>query len=434
MSRNASPATSRRRFLHGSAAAVVGGTLASQLGSPAVVSGAGNTDTLKIALIGCGGRGTGAALNALNADGNAELAAVADLFEDNLQSSLSQLRKRVPDKVKVAPEGCFLGFDAYREVVRSDVDVVLLTTPPGFRPQHLKAAVESGKHAFVEITAAVDAPGVRSVLESARLANQKNLAIVSGFCWRYNDGLRAAQKQIREGAIGDVRAVYATYYRASLDHKYHGPRPPDMTDLEWQIRDWYGYLWLSGDVTILLSGGHSVDKISWWLGDVMPLKAVAVGSRVYPSEGNTFDNCFVAYEYAGGLRGFLGCRSQSGCFTQNADFIIGAEGVCTIGRGHVPQIEGQTRWRYEGPLNNMYQTEHDELFASIRAGKPINDGTRMAHTTMMTIMGRMAAYTGKEITWEQALGSQQSLVPEKLNWNTEIEQQPLAVPGLTEFI
>ena len=434
MNRTLGPKGSRRGFLRSSVSAAVGGVLASRLGVPAVVSGAGNTNTLRIGLIGCGGRGTGAALNALSADGNVELAAMADLFEGSLQSSLSQLRKRTPEKVKVAPDRCFLGFDAHEKLINSDVDVVLLTTPPGFRAQHLKAAVEGGKHAFVEITAAVDAPGVRSVLQSAELAEKKNLAIVSGFCWRYNHALRAAQEQIRQGAIGDVRAVYATYYRASLDHKYHGERPANMSDLEWQIRDWYGYLWLSGDVTIVLSGGHSVDKMSWWLGDVMPIMAVAVGSRVFPSEGNTFDNCFVAYEYAGGLRGFLGCRSQSGCFNQNADFIIGAEGTCTNGRGRVPVIEGQADWRYEGAINNMYQTEHDELFASIRRDKPINDGTRMAHTTLMAIMGRMAAYTGKEITWEQALNSQQNLVPEKLDWNTKISQPPPALPGLTEFI
>ncbi len=427
------PKTSRRRFLRSSASTALGGLLASRLGSPAVTSGAPSTETLRIGLIGCGGRGTGAALNALEADPQVELAAMADLFDDKLQSSLEQLRKRLPEKVKVTPDRCFLGFDAHQELMAGDVDVVLLTTPPGFRPQHLAAAVEAGKHAFIEITAAVDAPGVRSVLQSAEVARQKGLAIVSGFCWRYNEALRAAQKQIREGAIGTIRAIYATYYRASLSHKYPGERKPGMTDLEWQIRDWYAYLWLSGDVTILLSGGHSVDKMCWWLDDVMPTKAVALGSRVFPSEGNTFDNAFVAYEYADGLRGFLGCRTHSGCYSENADYVIGTSGTCTIGRGRVPVIEGETNWRYAGPPSNMYQTEHDEFLASIRAGQPINDGTRMAHTTLMALMGRMAAYTGKEITWDQALNSQQSLVPEKLDWNMKLDQPPLAVPGLTEL-
>ena len=207
-----------------------------------------------------------------------------------------------------------------------------------------------------------------------------------------------------------------------------------MTDVEWQIRDWYDYSWLSGDVTILLSGGHSVHKMSWWLGDVMPTKAVAVGSRVYPTEGNTFDNGFVAYEYASGIRGFLGCRSQPGCYNENADYIIGAKGVCTIGRSRPPFIEGAANWRYDGPQDNMYQTEHDEFFASIRAGRPINDGERMARTTLMTVMGRMAAYTGQEVTWEQAMNSQERLMPEKLDWDTKLDFPPAATPGVTKFL
>lgn len=424
--------TSRRGFLHSSASVAVGGALASQIGFPAVASGAGKTETLRIGLIGCGGRGSGAALSALKADRNVELSAMGDVFQNNLESSLNVLRKEMPQKVNVPANRRFVGFDAYQKVVDSDVDIVLLTTPPGFRPLHLKAAIDGGKHAFVEITAAIDAPGVRSVLKSAELARTKGLAIVSGFCWRYNHSLQAAAQQIRAGAIGEIRALYATYYRNALRHKYHGERTPEMTDLEWQIRDWYGYLWLSGDVTILLSGGHSVDKMSWWLDDEMPIAAVAVGSRVFPSDGNTFDNSFVVYEYANGIRGFLGCRSQDGCYTSNADYIIGTKGICTI--TNIPVIEGETNWRYRGVKNNMYQTEHDELFASIRAGKPINDGTRMAHTTLMAILGRMAAYTGKRITWEQALNSRQELVPEKLDWNLKIDQPPLAVPGLTKFI
>jgi predicted dehydrogenase len=424
---------SRRSFLCRSASAIAAGSLFGRVGAPAVLAGPVHTQTLRVALVGCGGRGTGAAAQALNADGNVELAAMGDLFEERIQSSLELLRKEAPEKVKVRPDHCFVGFDAHRRVMESGVDVVLLATPPGFRPQHLGAAVEAGKHAFVEITAAVDAPGVRSVLRSAEVARQKNLAIVSGFCWRYDHSLRAAREEIRKGAIGEIRAMYATYLRGDLSHKYPGARKAGMSDLEWQLRDWYDYLWLSGDATIACSGGHSVDKMSWWLGDVMPVKAVATGSRLYPADGNTFDNCFVAYEYASGIRGFLACRSQPGCYTENADYIIGTKGVCTIHHARPPAIKGENPWRYTGPKCNMYQTEHDELFASIRAGKPINDGTRMANTTLMAILGRMAAYTGQEITWQEALGSQQSLVPAKLDWNTKLEPLPTAKPGITRF-
>lgn len=420
---------SRRQFLRSSASAVVGGALASGLETRAVASAANKNSTLRVGLIGCGGRGAGAAMNALLADENVELFAMGDLFADNLESSVALLTREMPKRVAVPPERRFLGFDAFQKVIDSDVDVVLLATPPGFRPQHLEAAVAGGKSAFVEITPAIDAPGVRSVLKSAQLAEQKGLAIVSGYCWRYDPGARAALEQIRNGVIGDVRAIYATYYTSGLRHKYHGERTAQMSDLEWQIRDWYGYLWLSGDLTLVLAGGHSVDKMAWWLNDEKPTAAVAVGSRVFPSDGNTFDNGFVVYEFANGVRGFLGCRTHDGCFTSNQDYIIGTKGTCTI--GHDPVIEGETRWRYKGPKKSMHQVEHDELFASLRAGKPINDGTRMAYTTLMAIMGRMAAYTGRRVTWDQAMNSQQRLVPENIDWNTKIDQLPLAVPGLT---
>ncbi len=425
--------TSRRGFLRSTAMAAVGGALTGSAGLPAVLAGPVSTQALRVGLIGCGGRGTGAAVNALKADANVHLTALADLFEDSLQTSLTLLRKEVPDQIRVERERCFLGFDAYQKLIDSGVDVVLLATPPAFRPEHLRAAVQAGKHAFVEITAAIDGPGVRSVLASSELAQQKQLSIVSGFCWRYDHALRAAREQIRAGAIGEVRTVYSTYLRGSLSHKHPGPRPAGMGDVEWQLRDWYDHLWLSGDVTILLSGGHSVDKMSWWLDDVMPVKAVATGSRVYPAEGNTFDNGFVAYEYANGIRGFLACRTQAGCYSENADYVIGSTGTCTIGRGRVPVIQGQNEWRYAGVQNNKYQTEHDELFASIRSGHPINDGTRMAHTTLMAILGRMAAYTGQEVTWEQALQSQQALVPDKLDWSTKLEPIPPAMPGMTKL-
>ena len=429
MSTRTGKPTTRRGFLRTSAGAAVA------IAAPAVLSAPPNTQELRIGLVGCGGRGTGAALNALKADPHVVLTAMADLFEDHLQNGVAALRKQVPEKVRVEPKRCFLGFDSCQKLIDSGVDLVLLATPPAFRPRHLRAAVEAGKHTFVEITLGVDSPGVRSAMESAEIATKKNLAIGSGFCWRYSKPLRAACKEIRAGRIGDIRSVYATYYRGELGHKHHGPRPAGISDLEWQIRDWYAHLWLTGDITILLSGGHSVDKMSWWLDEVMPVKAVAVGGRVYAqNEGNTFDNGFVAYEYASGIRGFLGTRSQPGCYNENADYIIGAKGVCTIGRGRTPVITGENPWRYAGPPDNMYQNEHDELVASIRSGKPINDAPRMARTTLMAILGRMAAYTGQEVTWEQALNSQDSLVPDKVDWKTSPPVRPTAVPGMTKVL
>ena len=357
------------------------------------------------------------------------LTAVGDLFEDNLDSGVNHLHELHPEQVRPDSVGRYLGFDAFERVVsRSDVDLVILATPPAFRPQHLAAATEAGKHSFVEITTAVDAPGVRSVLRSSELAREKGLAIVSGYCWRYDNRARTAQQKIQEGAIGDVRAIYANYLRPNLGRKYKPGRAAGMSDLEWQIRDWYKHLWLSGDVTVLLSGGHSVDKMAWYFNDEMPLAAVATGGQIFENWGNTFDHAFVVFEFAHGRRGFLGCRSQSGCFNEVGEHVIGSRGVMRF-TGRVPSIEGETNWKYEGPVGNMYQNEHDDWIASIRAGKPINDGRRMAETTLMAMMGRTAAYTGQRVTWEQALNSEQSLVPERLDWGMTVPDIPLAIPG-----
>lgn len=422
--------TSRRHFL-----AAAAGTVMAAGPALRTVRGAGATDNvIKVGLIGCGPRGSGAAKQALAAGSDVVVTALGDLFDENLQRTLTSLQKDFPDRTRVSPSDCYLGFDAFQRVIDSDVDVVILAAPPGFRPKHLKAAIDGGKHVFAEITAGVDAPGVRSILESSAVADKKGLSIVSGYCWRYSPPLRAAREQIQSGAIGKIRALYSNYYRMSLGNKHQGERDPKWSDLEWQIRNWHKYSWLSGDVTILCSGGHSVDKMSWWMNEQMPTRAVAVGGRQFPDEGNTFDHVMVAYEYADGIRGFLGCRDQTGCHTENADYIIGSEGECTIGRGRTPKISGKYEWKYTGPIGNMYQIEHDELFASIRARKPINDGHRMARTTLMAVMGRMAAYTGKEITWEQALESKESLVPDQIDWGTKVPLAPLAVPGVTKFV
>ena len=407
--------------------------MAGGLVAPNVLAGKPNTQTLKVGLIGCGGRGTGAAFNALMADENVVVSAMGDTFPEQIDTSLDQLRKKVPDRVRVDAKHRFVGFDAHHQVIATDVDVVILATPPAFRPEHLKAAVAAGKHSFVEITAAIDAPGVRSVLDSSRHAEQKGLTIVSGFCWRYDPALQAAQEQICNGVIGEIRSLYATYLRPNLGPKYKGERTKAMSDVEWQIRDWYHHLWLAGDLTILLSGGHSVDKMSWWLNDEMPVNAVATGSQINPRWGNTFDNAFVTYEYANGIRGYLASRSVNGCYNENGDEVVGTKGIFRFQQRR-PTITGETNWRYKGPTKSMYQVEHDALIASIRKGRPINDGTRMARTTLMAIMGRMAAYTGKKVTWGQAMNSSEALVPANIGWDTKINDQPLAEPGRTKLV
>lgn len=426
--------TSRRDFLKTSTAAAVGSVFAANLALTSRTYGA-NGDPLKVGLIGCGGRGTGAASQALHADRNAVLTAVGDAFENQIRGSLSTLRQEVPDQIKVEPSNTFVGLDAFEKVLNSGVDVVLLATPPGFRPMHFQAAVAAGKHIFCEKPMATDAHGVRTVLAAAAEAKKKGLAVTAGFCWRYDFARREIFKQIHDGAIGDIRAIYATYYTGPVKPMPPAStRPADFTDLQWQLRNWYNFVWLCGD-GLVEQAVHSVDKIAWAMRDVPPLKAVAVGGRQIPNhEGNIYDHFEINYEYPNGVRAFMGCRQQTGCYNQNADYIIGSKGQATIGVRQRPEITGETSWRYSGENNNMYQTEHDELFASIRAGKPINDGEWMCSSTLMAIMGRMAAYTGQEITWEQALNSSDRLVPENISWDMKLPIAPMAMPGRTRFV
>jgi predicted dehydrogenase len=425
--------TSRRDFLKTSA--LVGSALAAPALMPGELFARENTDTLRVGLIGCGGRGSGAASQALNADKNVVLTALGDAFQDQLQSSLQSLQKAHADKVKVTPEKCFVGLDAYQKVIDSGVDVVLLATPPGFRPVHLKAAVDAGKHVFCEKPMATDAPGVRSVLASVKAAKEKKLALVAGFCWRYETARQEFYKKIHEGAIGDIRAVYATYYTGPVKPMPpSSSRPAEMGDLEWQMRNWYNFTWLSGDGYVE-QACHSVDKVGWAVKDLSPLKAVAVGGRQTPNnQGDIFDHMFVVYEFPDDVRGFVGQRQIANCYSENSDYIMGSAGFGKIQGWSAPIIKGKENWRYKGPKTDMYQNEHNELFASIRSGKVINDGEWMTHSTLMGIMGRMAAYTGQEVTWEQALNSQEKLVPDQFDWKMKLDIAPMAVPGLTKMV
>ena len=386
-------ATTRRDFIKSSA--LVGGALAAPaILSPNLFAGA-NSDTLKVGLIGCGGRGTGAADQAMKADNNVILTAVGDVFETQLNKSLQSLQAGNPEKVKVIPEKRFVGLDAYQKVIDSGVDVVLLATPPGFRPVHLKAAIDAGKHVFCEKPMATDVTGVRSVMESVKLAKEKGLSLVAGFCWRYDAPRREFYKRIHDGAIGEIRAVYATYYAGPVKPMPPaGSRPEGMSDLEWQLHNWYNFVWLSGD-GYLEQACHSVDKVAWALKDQAPLSAVAVGGRNSPNaEGNIFDHLFVVYEFENDVRAFLGQRQVGNTHTDNSDYLMGSDGVGKSG-WNAPYVKGKQKWRYKdaGGRVDMYQQEHNELFASIRNRKPINDGNWMAQSTLMGIMGRMAAYT-----------------------------------------
>ncbi|HIE96825.1 MAG: Gfo/Idh/MocA family oxidoreductase [Fuerstiella sp.] len=420
---------SRRQFIGTSLSMAAVGAQAAAL--PAAVHAAGD-DVLKIGLIGCGGRGTGAAQQALRADDNVKLVAMGDAFEDRLKLSLRSLsaQEDVAGKIDVPPEQQFVGFDAYQKVLASDVDVVLLTTPPHFRPMHLKAAIEAGKHVFAEKPVAVDAPGVHSVLQSCAEAKRKNLSVVSGLCIRYDGGFRETVKRLHDGAIGEIHTLIANDYRGSIWVK---PRKEDWTDMHWQMRNWYYFTWLSGDFNVE-QHVHYLDVCAWVMGEY-PVKAIGMGGRQARTDakfGNIFDHHSVAYEFKNGTRFFSNCRQQSGCKNNMSAYALGSKGRAEVSERHL-EITNETTWRFDEKVKNMYQVEHDELFAGIRAGTPLNNGEYMAHSTMLAIMGRMATYTGQEITWEQAMSSTQDLSPAEYAWGDAPEVN-IARPGITKFV
>jgi len=405
--------SSRRTFLKGSAA-VVGGAMVGTLALERAAHAAGD-DTLRIALIGCGGRGTGATANALKADKAIKLIAMADAFEDRLASSHNILARQFGDKVEVPKDRQFVGFDAYKQVMDlKDVDVVLLCTSPHFRPIHYAAAVDAGKHLFVEKPVAVDAPGLRSVLETNKKAKESGLAVVSGLCYRYDLAKRETIDRIHRGDIGDVMAMQVTYNTGTL---WHRGRKPAWSEMEFQMRNWLYFTWLSGDHNCE-QHVHSLDKAQWVLGDIAPQRCYGVGGRQVRTDkkfGNIYDHHSVCYEYPGGAKLFSQCRQMANCSSDVSDHVFGTKGRAELMSHSLAPLEGE-RWRYRGGAPNMYDQEHVELYASIRAGKPLHNGHYMAYSTMLAIMGRMATYTGQTITWDMAINSQEDLSPKAYAW------------------
>lgn len=401
-------------------------------GFPAIIRAQTVTNALKVGLVGCGGRGSGAAAQALKADDYSELTAMADVAEEPIAASLDQIRKWAPKKVKEDPRR-FVGLDSYKALIDSGIDVVLLAAPPGFRPAHFRYAVDAKKHIFTEKPLGSDVPGCRSILDASRDAKRLGLNVVSGFCWRYSNYIKETFRQIHEEkAIGDLVAYYATYYTSPVK-PITTARPAGMGDVEWQIRNWYNFTWLSGD-GLVEQAIHSVDKVAWAMRDQMPASCVAVGGRQRPAEGgNIFDHYEVNYVWPNGFRAFVAWRHFENCHNENSDYILGTKGRCTIGKGPLPRIEGQTTWTFEGEKNDMYQAEHDALFQAIRRGTPINDGEWMCSSTMMGLMGRLAAHTGKEVSWDQAWNSQEKLVPDNLKWDMSLPVAPTPIPGVTEL-
>ncbi len=420
---------SRREFLKSSTAAAMAAPFIASSGFAQVSPG----ETLRVGLIGCGGRGTGAAAQALAADSNVKLVALGDVFKDRLEFSLETLKKQkeIVEKIEVPEERRFVGFDAYKRVIDLS-DVVLLATPPHFRPIHMKAAIDANKHVFAEKPVAVDAPGVRAVLAACEEARKKRLSVVSGLALRYSNGYRETIKRIHDGALGEIRTLQANDFRGPIWVK---PRQPGWTDMEYHMHNWYYFTWLSGDFNVE-QHVHMLDVCAWVMKDEYPVSAMGLGGRqvrTAPEYGNIYDHHSVIYEWANGVKLHAYCRQWSGGVNDISADVAGSKGKAMLNRRGL-EITTDTQWRYNGEKNNQSQTEHDELFASIRSGKPINNGDYMSKTTLMAIMGRMATYTGQKITWEQAMNSKENLSPERYDWDAKPPKSEVAVPGVTKFV
>lgn len=421
--------TSRRTFL------ATGGATAAAVSFPNVLraQNATNNETLKIGLIGCGGRGTGAASQALSADPNVTLWAIGDVFASQIPRALENLKNF--GKIDAPEERQFSGLDAYQKVIDSGVDLVLLTTPPGFRPQHLRAAVEAGKHVFAEKPMAVDVAGLKSVLESTKIAKLKGTTIQHGYCWRFSPNTRAGYGKLLSGELGRIVSVYGTYMaNVPKPSTAANMRKEEWGDVEWQIRNWMAHEWLSAG-PLLEQGIHTVDKVGWAMGDVAPIAARATGGRIQrDDEGNVYDHYDVVYEYPNGVMCHVAERQMQGAFTEVVDRVFCEKGSLEAPtRVLTKDPSGKVTWAFRGDNANMYQVCHNEWIAAIRAGKELNTGEFMANSTMLGMLGREAAHTGQRITWEQMWAAEQDLAPDNLKLGDKRPVPPVPVPGKYEF-
>ncbi len=459
---SSSGGVSRRDFIRTTSSVAIGGTVFGALAgcktnekktaattaalAVATAAHAAGSDTLKLALIGCGGRGSGAANQALNAEGvNVKLVAMGDAFPDHLEKSLGHLKTAFPDKVDVPKDNQFTGFDAYKKAIAL-ADVVILATPPGFRPIHFEEAVRQGKHVFMEKPVATDAPGVRKVLAAAEEAKKKNLKVGVGLQRRHQLGYIETMNRLRDGAIGDIVSMRAywngntpwVHPRADLEKQF-GRK---LTEMEYQMRNWYYFTWICGD-HICEQHIHNLDVINW-MKNGHPVRARGNGgceTRKGPDYGEIFDHHIVEFEYADGSTCFSQCRHQLGCWNEVAEYGIGSKGRVHLDDGHW-RITGQNPWKFEGKqARERYQQEHDDLFAAIRDDKPYNEAEYGATSTMTAILGRMSTYSGKSIEWDEAIKSEISLLPKEFSWDADMPVKPMAnglyqlpVPGKTVVI
>jgi len=407
---------------------------------------AAGQDKIRVGLIGCGQRGTGAAWDCAQSAPNVQIYALADVFQDKIRYTLNKFTKSDPaeaseylggrlkdEQMDISPERCFVGFDAYRKVLATDVDLVILAGPPHFRPRHLAAAVEAGKHVFMEKPAGVDPQGIRSVIKSSEIAQQKALAIVAGTQRRHQNHYIEIMKRVRAGDIGKIVAAQCYWLWGETDWHLN-KRQPGWSDMEWQLRSWPYFTWLSGD-HIVEQHVHNLDVINWALGS-HPVQCIAMGGRQVrtgPEYGNIFDHFAVEYEYPDGVRVASMCSQIEGTTNRESERVVGTRGWVNTDAGN-GSIEGQKPFIYDGPSPDPYIREHTALIESIRRAEPINEGRKVAESTLTAIMGRMSAYTGRAIKWDWVLNaSKLDLSPEKYELG-DLPVRPVAVPGKTQLV
>jgi predicted dehydrogenase len=428
-------ATTRRDFLTSSAlaaSAAVLGTL--DIGRSAHAAG---SDVIRVGMIGCGGRCTSAAGQALKADKGARLVAMCDIFMDRVKARREELKNQRRDQIAVDDEHCFAGFDGYKRVIESS-DVVLIANGAKFHPFHAMAAIQAGKHVFVEKPHGIDPAGVKLMQRAADLAKEKGLCIMSGLQSRHHEGYAETVKRIHDGAIGDVVAIQEHWLRAPYGL---GPRRPEYSELQWQCSVQYRFRWLSGD-DVPQTLVHNLDRASWVMKNQVPVKCHGLAGRstmIDAQYGDVFDHHAVVYEFQNGVPIYAFCRTTTNCYDNNSSLILGTKGKASLMNC---QIWGETNWRWEGGCN-PYQIEHDVLFEAIRSGKPVNSGAYMARSTMIGVMGQISCYTGKEVTWEQVMKSDFYYPPKPEECRDDMEPPtkpgpdgayPVPMPGIAKMI
>ncbi len=433
---------SRRLFLKQTSLAA-GGLLAMPILSKANYF-SGSEDTIKIALVGCGGRGTGAAVQALSTKQNVQIIAMADAFRDRLDSSYTSISEALKEsgsnkRLQVKEENKFVGFDAYKKAITL-ADVVILATPPGFRPIHFEEAIRLNKHVFMEKPVATDPAGIQKVLEVAEEAKKKKLNVVVGLQRRYQTSYLELMKRIKNGVIGDIVAAQAYW---DNDGVWVRPRKPGMTEMEYQMRNWYYFVWLCGD-HITEQHIHNLDVINWAM-DSYPVSAQGMGGREVrkgKDYGEIFDHHYVEFQYGDGALLNSQCRHIKGTMSKVDELVVGTKGKVFFDNARITDLKGKLIYQFDKKNENQpYQAEHDELFAAVAKGDyKFWDAERGAKSTMTSILGRMATYSGQVIDWDKAINSGINIHPAEYSWDAKMPVMPdneglyaAAIPGITSY-